>query len=155
MEETTPPGIPSTETVDAAYQRLIEFGVVGAILAIILTVFLALIWWNLHQASKATARHHKQLEEQSDKHRKTIKRIADDHKEALIEQAEQHREERRQLVDDFKSRIESYSEVLKEKDAMLERIQEKRVEMAETAVAAITNVSHKLDQAISVWTDDA
>jgi len=40
-------------TTDAAYKSLIEFGVVGAILAIVLFTSIGLVWWTLKTTAKA------------------------------------------------------------------------------------------------------
>jgi hypothetical protein len=154
MPETNPTAIPSAETVDAAYQRLIEFGVVGAVLAIVLIALLCIIWWNLVQARKKDVEHQAAIKDQATKHRETIERISKEHRDMLSDQADQYREERKQLASDFKGRMENYATVLREKDATLDRVQEKRVQMAETAVEAITKTNAQMDRLILAMTEE-
>jgi len=154
MTDTNTTGLPSGDVAETAYRSLIEFGVVGAVLAIILMAMLGIIWWNLIQARKKDLEHQKAAKDQSEKHRAAMTRVIEDHRVAMTEMAEQCREERMILVADFKARIDNYAQVLREKDATLERIQEKRVEMAETAVAAITKTSAQMDQLIAAMAID-
>ena len=42
--------LPDAETVDFAYQRIIEFGVIGAAFVVIFIAFMALVWWVLRGA---------------------------------------------------------------------------------------------------------
>ena len=104
MEGAAPP-VPSAETVDTAYKSIIEFGVVGAILVIILTCCITLVWWVLHSS------------------RKRIEKVEDDAKVRVNTVETQSTE-----------RALAYREIIKQKDDQLERfetrlndVQEKRL----------------------------
>ena len=120
MEGAAPP-VPSAETVDTAYKSIIEFGVVGAILVIILTCCITLVWWVLHSS------------------RKRIEKVEDDAKVRVNTVETQSNE-----------RAIAYREIIKQKDDQLERfetrlndVQEKRVGGMEIAVSAVTKMNER------------
>lgn len=125
-------GAPSPETVDNAYRSLIEFGVVGAVLVIILGLFTALMWWTLLQSRKREKEHATAME----------------NKDAA------HKAERKDLIDAATLRANNYNTVLRQKDDTIERIQEKRVEMATLAVTAIEKIRSRLDSFLDAMTKD-
>ena len=50
MAEHSGAPLPDAETVDFAYQRIVEFSVIGAAFVVIFIAFMALVWWVLRGA---------------------------------------------------------------------------------------------------------
>jgi cbb3-type cytochrome oxidase subunit 3 len=125
-------GAPNPEVVENAYRSIIEFSVVGAVLVVILAVFIALMWWTLFQGRKREQEH-----------------VA-----AMAAKDEAHQAEREALAAMAREKSQNLNDVLRQKDATIERIQEKRVEMATHAVKAIENVRSRLDTFLDAMTTD-
>ena len=127
MEAPTPP-TPSPETVDAAYKSLIEFGVVGAILAIVLACCIALVWWVLHSS------------------RKRIDKVENDSAQRVKDVETQSND-----------RAKSYREVINGQEERIDRLetrldqsQEKRVSGMEVAVTAVTTMNERTGRMMSM-----
>ena len=115
------PGTPSPETVDTAYKSLVEFGVVGAVLAIVLVFAISLVWWVLNSSKKR------------------IDKVEGDAKSRVDDVEKQSN-----------VRAKSYREIIEMKDQQLERlekrlneVQEKRVTGMEVAVVAVTKMNER------------
>ena len=135
-------GIPSTEITNTAYKSLIEFGVVGAVLAIILIAMLGIVWWSLLTSRRRDKEHQEQM---------NAKDI--DHRKALLTIDEKHRDERKEDKEQWELRFSNYTKILTQKDKVIGDIQEKRVELATMSVEAITKSNDRLDDLIELFED--
>ena len=158
-------GTPTPETVDGAYRSLIEFGVVGAVLAIIIAALLGIVWWSLLTGRKRENEHLTTTKTKDDEHKEAVATLTDEHRAAMTtiihdhrkskdEQSKAHQTERLELIAAYQLRIESYIEVLREKDALIDKIQEKRVELVTTSVEAISKQSNKMEQLLKALSED-
>jgi hypothetical protein len=129
---------PNPDTVDSAYKALIEFGVIGAVLAIMIGGFVSLVWWD----------------------RKTSRKREEDTNNTLRQKENDHREERIAFSDAIDKRLETYRELLDDKDKAMRDMQAEHVKLVKTMVTAtvkteekMTRVLEKLDAVLTILID--
>lgn len=135
-------GTPSAEVIDTAYRSLIEFSVVGSVLAIILIAMLGIVWWVLLTSRRRDKEHQAQMVAKDKEHRK-----------ALLEMDEKHRDERKEDKEQWELRFSNYTKILTQKDKVIGEIQEKRVESTAMSVEAITRTNDRMDDLIELIED--
>jgi hypothetical protein len=135
-------GIPSAEVTETAYKSLIEFGVVGAVLAIILIAMLGIVWWSLLTSRRRDKEHQGQMTNKDEAHR-----------DAMLALSSTHRDERKEDKEQWELRFSNYTKILTQKDKVIGDIQEKRVELATMSVEAITKNNDRLDDLIELFED--
>lgn len=135
-------GTPSAEVIDTAYRSLIEFSVVGSVLAIILIAMLGIVWWVLLTSRRRDKEHQVQMVAKDKEHRK-----------ALLEMDEKHRDERKEDKEQWELRFSNYTKILTQKDKVIGEIQEKRVESTAMSVEAITRTNDRMEDLIDLIED--